>query len=265
MNPLANKTLLSQNSELRKAGVYNWTIPAHAVRLSNGELFNACPNAGTCARVCYAKFGTYRFSNVAGRHLANLEYVLYERHAWKTQMLDEVGGKRFMPTGQPHVLDHDPNDAYLADWIRRGGKAVRIHDAGDFFDSGYLTDWLDIAEHRTHVLFYAYTKEVTMLLNAGALPANFRVVFSYGGLQDGLIDRDAHRHADVFPTAQALTDAGYYNQEDNDLLAITAPSNRIGIVANNLPVAIRRFNGKAMSAMNIRNEAPTNTTLNALQ
>jgi hypothetical protein len=40
------KTLLIQNSELRKAGVYNWTLPAYFITLPSGERFNCCPNAG---------------------------------------------------------------------------------------------------------------------------------------------------------------------------------------------------------------------------
>lgn len=244
--------LLSQNSELRKAGVYNWSIPAHVVRLSNGELFNACPNAGVCARVCYAKFGTYQFPQVKHRHLANLEYVLYRHHAWKTQLLNELGERRFFPSGYDHRLDHDPNDEWLAKWIRCGGKAVRIHDAGDFFADWYLADWVQIAEHRPHILFYAYTKEVTMVKAQPVDIPNFRIVYSLGGQEDHLIDKDRDRHADVFPSLEALTAANYYNQEDNDLLAVTAPTNRIGIVQNNLPVARRRFDGRSMSELQVR-------------
>jgi len=249
MIALDGKHLLTQNSEMRKAGVYNWSLPAHVVTLTNGERFNTCPHAGSCGRVCYAKFGTYQFRNVKARHVANLEYVLYRPSDWKRQMLDELGGRRFWPTGRPHALDHDPNDLVLAQWIAAGGKAVRIHDAGDFFDVDYLRHWCDIAEHRPHVLFYAYTKEIAMLLEYSALPANLRIVFSYGGTQDALIDRDRHRHADVFPSLEALEEAGYYDQGENDLLAVTAPTTRIGIVANNLPVALRRFDGRTMSEM----------------
>jgi hypothetical protein len=98
------------------------------------------------------------------------------------------------------------------------------------------------------VLFYAYTKEIEMLIEvADRIPENLRVIFSYGGRQDHLIDRDRHRHADVFPTLERLVEAGYWDQSDNDLIAITAPTTRIGIVANNLPVARRRFDGRTMS------------------
>ena len=43
------RKLLTQNSDLKKTGIYGWTLPAHWVKLSNGKKFNTCPNAGICA------------------------------------------------------------------------------------------------------------------------------------------------------------------------------------------------------------------------
>ena len=240
--------LLTQNSELRKVGVWNWTLPAHTLKLSDGSWFNTCPNAGACGRVCYAKMGTYLFSNVRRRHLQNLEYLLEHSASWYLAMIEELENKRFRPTGKPHDLPHDENDEWLHNWIINGGRAVRIHDAGDFFDENYLCDWIDIAMSHRDILFYAYSKEVQMI-KGDFLPDNFRVVYSFGGKQDHLIDRETDRHADVFPTKEALEAAGYFDQSDNDLLAVVAPSNKIGIVANNLPVANKRFAGRTMSEL----------------
>lgn len=242
--------LLTQNSELRKVGVWNWTLPAHTLKLSDGTWFNTCPNAGACGRVCYAKMGTYLFSNVRRRHLQNLEYVL-GNDSWWCEMIVELEHKRFRPTGKPHDLPHDESDRWLHNWVTTGGRAIRIHDAGDFFDFGYLSAWLAIAYAHKDILFYAYTKEVEMVKEESefqGLP-NFRVVYSFGGKQDHLIDRERDRHADVFPTKEALEAAGYFDQSDNDLLAVVAPTNKIGIVANNLPVANKRFAGRTMSEL----------------
>lgn len=242
--------LLTQNSELRRVGVWNWTLPAHTLKLSDGSWFNTCPNAGACGRVCYAKMGTYLFSNVRRRHLQNLEYVLEEGSIWMLDMMIELDSKRFRPTGKPHNLPHDENDEWLHNWVTNGGRAVRIHDAGDFFNETYLEEWACIAEVHDDILFYAYTKEVAMFKNhTDWLDPNFRIVFSYGGKQDHMINRELDRHADVFPTKEALEAAGYFDQSDNDLLAVVAPSNKIGIVANNLPVAIKRFAGRTMSEL----------------
>jgi hypothetical protein len=67
------------------------------------------------------------------------------------------------------------------------------------------------------------------------LPDNFVIIFSMGGTQDHLVDKENDRHADVFPTMDALLEAGYTDQEESDLLAATLPTNKIGIVVNNIP------------------------------
>jgi Gene product 88 len=62
--------LLTQgNRELRKDGIFTWSIPALSARLNNGENVVTCPNAGVCAKLCYARSGTYRFSNVRQAHV----------------------------------------------------------------------------------------------------------------------------------------------------------------------------------------------------
>ena len=165
-------------------------------------------------------------------------------------MLNETAQRRFAPSGKPHTLPYAPDDHFVASWSASGGKAIRIHDAGDFYELGYLLRWVHIAEQRSNILFYAYTKENSMIMPLlPTLPENMRIIFSYGGREDHLINRDLHRHADVFPNLDALQAAGYFDQEDNDILAAIAPTTRIGIVQNNLPVARKRFAGRLMSEM----------------
>jgi hypothetical protein len=57
---------------------------------------------------------------------------------------------------------------------------VRVHDAGDFFSSDYLSAWLNVAELHPKILFYAYTTSINFLKivseKRGSLPINF--VFS---------------------------------------------------------------------------------------
>jgi hypothetical protein len=210
--------LLSQNSELRPDGIFNWSLPAFAIKLTDGSNFNVCPNAGACASFCYARNGTYLFSNVRGRHVANLEYIMEDPEGWYGQMLAEV--------------QHP----------KKKGKFIRIHDAGDFFSEEYLELWLKIARNTPEVTFYCYTKEVAMFKRVVEpnCPSNFRYLYSMGGKQDHLIDLENDRHAEVFPDDAAILDAGYANQDASDLLAITLPSNKIGIPANN----IKHFNKK---------------------
>ena len=231
------KKLLSQNSELRPDGIFNWSLPAFAIKLSDGTNFNVCPNAGACASYCYARNGTYLFSNVRGRHIQNLEYTLYHLEEWQQQMLSEVQHKKMI------------------------GKHVRIHDAGDFYNEEYLLAWLEIARQTPDVTFYAYTKEVSMFkrLVEPNCPTNFRYLYSMGGKEDHLVDKEEDRHADVFPDDVAILDAGYMNQDASDLLAITLPTTKIGIPANNIKHFNKKMSGRTFSALQTeRDEAKEN-------
>lgn len=235
--------MLRQNRELKPHRIWNWTIPAWYVERSDGTRFHTCPNAGICAQYCYARNGTYRFPNVVAAHVANLERVLAGLDPWVEDMVDELAKKKYRPVGESRPLPFalDELDPVLRYWAETGGAAVRIHDAGDFFSDEYLLAWVSIARRVDDVLFYAYTHEVSMVKrHAGTFPSNFRVLFSTGGLEDHLIDPELDRHADVFPTVEAMTEAGYSSQDANDLLAVLLPTTRVGITANN----IRAYNNK---------------------
>lgn len=203
--------LTNGNRELRADGIFTWTLPALAAKLSTGKNMLVCPSAGVCAQLCYARSGTYNFSNVKKAHARNLELIVDDAQGWKNQLTNELKAKRY-----------------------QGGKSVRIHDSGDFFTEQYFLLWLDIAKENPHVFFYAYTKEVAMV-KKHHLPDNFVIIFSMGGTQDHLVDKEKDRHADVFPSIEALEEAGYSDQEESDLLAATLPTTKIGIVVNNIP------------------------------
>jgi len=238
--------LLRANAELRKDRIWNWTLPAWYVRLDDGSLFKTCPNAGGCTRFCYARNGTYLFSNVKAAHKRNLDLVRDDPQAWRDAMIAELSRSKFRPTGTPRVFPVSIDDS-LFEWAEAGGAAVRVHDSGDFFSREYLDLWLEIARAVPDVLFYAYTKEVAMFKGVDDFPSNFRYLFSYGGLQDDLIDADVDRHADVFPTMEAMTDAGYESQDANDLLCVLLPTTRVGITANNIKHFNKKMNGRRFS------------------
>lgn len=242
--------LLRSNSELRKDRVWNWSIPAWYVVLEDGSRIKTCPNAGACAKVCYARHGAYRFRNVLEAHTRNLTRYLDNPEQWAADMIEELGRKRFRPTGVPRDLPAT-GDIWLDRWAFDGGAAVRIHDSGDFFSVEYLRHWLDVARAVPDVLFYAYTKEVSMLKGTpeARQVSNFRYLFSTGGLEDHLIDQEIDRHADVFPTLDAIADAGYMSQDESDLLAVMLPGTRVGIPANNIRAANRKIAGRRFSEM----------------
>ena len=219
--------LLTQNSELRPDGIFNWSLPAFGVRLSNGQTMNVCPTAGACASFCYARNGTYNFSNVKSKHIKNLEYTLYHPEDFVAEMIEECLKPKMK------------------------GKYVRIHDAGDFYSETYLNNWLRIIKACAEVTFYAYTKEVSLFKRVvePTCPSNFKYLYSLGGKEDYLIDLENDRHADVFPDDAAILDAGYANQDASDLLAITLPSNKIGIPANNIKHFNKKMAGRTFSTL----------------
>jgi hypothetical protein len=243
--------LLTQNSELKPHRIHNFSIPAWYVRL-DGKVFKTCPNAGTCAQVCYARNGTYMFSNVLAAHTKNLRLTLEQPQKFIELINAELKTKKFAPTKQPRILPEGTlitENRWLRNWIQNGGAAVRIHDAGDFYSQTYLYLWFEIASQNPEIMFYAYTKEVELLQAHGInAPDNFHWLYSTGGIQDHLI-KETDRRADVFPNEQAITDAGYSSQDASDLLAILLPSNLIGIPANNIPRFNKKMAGKRFSEL----------------
>ena len=217
--------LLTQNSDLKKGGIYGWTLPAHWVKLSDGTKMNTCPNAGVCAAFCYAKSGTYNFSNVKKAHVEKLELVLLQRQEWKRLMNEELSKKKYQ------------------------GKYIRVHDAGDFFSPDYALDWLEIAEQNPQCIFYSYTKEVNLFksLLTGKIPSNFIVIFSLGGRQDHLVDKQNDRHSDVFPNYEEMISAGYNDIADDDKQAAINPNFKVGLYRNNIAHFVKKMGNKKFS------------------
>jgi hypothetical protein len=217
--------LLTQNSDLKKSGIYGWTLPAHWVELSNGSKFNVCPNAGVCAAFCYAKNGTYMFSNVKKSHIEKLELVLYRRQEWIELMNIELSKSKY------------------------NGKYIRIHDAGDFFDTNYALDWIGIAIKNPQCIFYAYTKEVKMFKEL-TLPSNFITIYSLGGKEDYLVDKEKDRHSDVFPNYDEMINLGYNDIADDDKQAAINENYKVGLYRNNIKHLIKKMGDKKFSNFN---------------
>jgi hypothetical protein len=87
---------------------------------------------------------------------------------------------------------------------------VRPHSsAGDFYNETYFKAWLNIALNKPDTLFYTYTKSVQFLVKyRDQMPDNFRIVASYGGKKDSLIEEHNLRFAKVFETLEAAEKAG---------------------------------------------------------
>jgi hypothetical protein len=211
--------LLTQNSDLKKTGIYGWTLPAHNITLSNGAKFNTCPNAGVCGAFCYAKNGTYNFPAVKKAHLQKLELVLYSPDVFECMMVEELKKPKY------------------------NGKYIRIHDAGDFFSYEYALIWLRIADRYPNITFYTYTKEVLLFKHqlVGRIPANFITIYSFGGKQDCYIDRDTDRHSDVFMDYEQMIAEGYNDIGEDDKQSAIHPNHKVGLFRNNIPAYIKKM------------------------
>lgn len=223
MHARPKQLLRMGNSDLRRDRIWTWSLPAYVIDLPGGGKFNVCPAAGACAQPCYARKGTYMFSNVRAAHLRNLMFVLEDLNGWEAQLRAELAHPRF------------------------AGAYVRIHDAGDFFSDEYLAAWLRVIQDHPETRFYAYTKEVLRFKALPGLPENMTVIYSWGGRYDHLIE-DTDRQADVFPSLAALEAAGFTDQADSDLLAIHGPP-KVGIVVNNHPGAVARLRGESFGGL----------------
>jgi hypothetical protein len=215
--------LFTQNSDLKKTGIYGWTLPAHWVKLTDGTKFNTCPNAGVCASFCYAKNGTFMFSNVRKAHIEKLEFVLNKRDEWINAINTELKLKKY------------------------NGKYIRIHDAGDFFSLQYAMDWINFAKENPQCIFYTYTKEVSLFKNIGELPKNFITIFSFGGKEDHLINKEIDRHSDVFPNHKEMIEAGYNDIGDDDSQAAMNANHKVGLYRNNIKHFIKKMGDKKFS------------------
>lgn len=255
--------LLTQNKELRPLGIFNWTLPAFVVQLTNGKHMNVCPNAGICASVCYARNGTYNFPSVKQAHVTKLEMVLNDIEKWRSMMTTELKHPRYR------------------------GKWVRIHDSGDFFSEEYLRAWMQIARDTPTTTFYCYTKEVAMFrkvievgvrvvkeaeevfiathpdfagtiqadhpekarrqmvdqIDAAAWPKNFMYCYSMGGKQDHLLDKEVDRHAEIFSSFRKAWDAGYDDQEEDDRGCVTNENIKVCVIENNIPAFKKKLAG----------------------
>lgn len=223
--------LLTQNSDLKKTGIYGWTLPAHFVTLSNGVRFNTCPNAGVCGAMCYAKNGTYQFSNVKKAHLEKLELVLNDPNKWFDLMNSELKNKKYI------------------------NKFIRVHDGGDFYSEDYAKMWLLIAKKNTQITFYSYTKEVDLFKNkiVNLIPENFIVIYSFGGKQDNLIDRENDRHSDVFTDYNKMIELGYNDIKDDDKLAAIG-SKKVGLFRNNIKHFIKKQGDRSFGEWSLKNK-----------
>lgn len=206
--------ILTQNGKMKKSSqngidLFNFGIPAF---LSTTGL-KTCPNAGVCATGCYARSGTYRFGNTV---------KAYENRLTFTQSKDFV-----------EVINAEIKLKALKSKSKGNKCIIRIHDSGDFYSRVYLTDWIMICLANPDTQFYAYTKMVDLCNEVASnrlIPSNLRLIYSFGGKQDHLINVIKDYHSRVFESIEELTKHGYVDATNDDLVAAIGTNPRIGLV-----------------------------------
>jgi len=221
--------------------IWSFNLPAWKSVL--GRLI--CINAAGCIKDCFARNLFFKGKEMAENNLYALELAgrgTEEREAVYGTLLDDM---------MEEVRESNRAQG------RKKVRAIRLHDSGDFFEPEYLRAWLTIVRKHPEIIFYGYTKEVSMVL-AEDIPENLIVVFSEGGREDHLIPPWAARSRIFAPEdyEQAIASGEWVgaDKETGDI-AVLMREQRIALKRhnrNNAPFtdALRR----SLRARNARND-----------
>lgn len=180
-----------------------------------------CPMAGACKQYCYATVG---------------------QQAFKSGVLRRA--RAFLATLQADFVERMVAEINRA--VKKGLKAVRVHDSGDFYSAEYMLSWFEIARRLPSVKFYAYTKMIVLARRlASVTPTNFRLIQSLGGVGDNKIDRTL-AHSRIFDSLDDLLAAGYADASESDGPAAFGENPRIGLVIHGAKA--KRFDSNIMAA-----------------
>jgi hypothetical protein len=102
---------------------------------------------------------------------------------------------------------------------------VRIHVAGDFKLLNYFDAWIEAANRRPDIRFYAYTKSLPFWAKRlDVLPSNFLLTASRGGKADALIEDYGFREARVVFSESEANLLGLDIDHDDSHAALPGPS-----------------------------------------
>ncbi len=191
-NNIANKLFFSPaNTKLKK--LYSILKPAGKIYSFDLPAGRTCPGAKDCKS--YVLNGKIKDSkNCQFRcFAASLETsfpLVYKKHQQNYNLVKNKTQKQLVNL----ILSNLPKDASI----------IRLHSSGDFFSKVYFNAWLKVAQLRTDITFYCYTKSLKYLigipsinLSEGRLLDNFFITASLGGKYDSLVSKLQIRTANV--------------------------------------------------------------------
>lgn len=150
---------------------------------------------------CYAASDESRYPNVRNRNWRNFD-LLNKYKSSSTDMADLIS----------RSLDYyESENGHIS--------LFRIHESGDFFSQTYFDAWVKVAQDRSDIVFYAYTKSLPYWKKSrDNIPKNFRLIASEGGTEDHMIDKEKFRKAIVVKDKGEAIKRGL-NIDVNDFLA----------------------------------------------
>ena len=160
------------NSKLNKMAV-ELGLPKSAVVAFNLPAGHTCPFADKCKSQAH---------RITGK-ITDGQRVQYRCYAASVE-------SRF-PTVRKSVwhnfellkgLDTDAIAELILKSIPKSTKIVRIHSSGDFYSKAYFLAWVKVAESRSDIQFFAYTKGLQYV--SATKPDNLSLIYSYGGKLD---------------------------------------------------------------------------------
>jgi len=150
--------------------VYEWNLPTGS----------SCPFALECKVTVDRLTGKFDVKKGQYRcYAASPErFPAVREHRWKNFDLVKNGGVPIIP---------------------KDCKAIRIHAAGDFFNQQYFDMWVQLAKDNPTIEMWAYTKSLQYWVNRiNDIPENLVLTASYGGKQDGLIEKHNLKNVKVY-------------------------------------------------------------------
>jgi hypothetical protein len=167
---------------------------------------------------CYAASSEAQYPNVRQNRWTNFD--LLRKHSSSGEMADLI-------LRSIKAYEHDNGTL----------KIFRIHDSGDFFSQAYFDAWVSVANTRSDVLFYAYTKALPFWKNRkDDIPKNLRLTASEGGTKDEMISKEKFRKA-IIVKDQGEAIERKLNIDVNDFLAAFGEGDFALLLHGNQPAA----------------------------
>lgn len=181
------------NSKLAKDGIVSINMPPVLT----------CPSAGICKAYCYAQVGQQAMGKAKQKRLDAYNMFMNNPDEFQNLVISEL--------------------------LQANRRIVRWNDSGDIINKRYLEIMCNVAKHYPDIKFYAYTKSIPIIIDYGwhNIPNNLKLIQSYGGLHDGLIDRN-RAFAQVF---KDKVPSDYIDCSTSDYEAATS-ANKIGMIVH---------------------------------